>query len=131
MDGGLDDPLARMHRWEALRQKLAVSRGTRLEPVVDEVVDALAELVRRHGGLTLTVVVEDARAQAAVRLAWEDGRLVVNRVDPSAVAEPAEAEAPAGSAGGSTPSPDTAARLAELIRRDPWVLEDRNPWDRD
>jgi hypothetical protein len=143
MDGSLDDPLARMHRWEALRQKLAVRRGTRLEPVVEEVVEALTELVRRRG-VTVTVIVEDAQAQAGVRLAGQDGRVAVGRIDPS---EPAEAGPDAGDhagnhgpdqagnhggtrAGGAPPSSDTAARLAELIRRDPWLLDDRDRWDR-
>jgi len=144
MDGSLDDPLARMHRWEALRQKLAVSRGEHLEPVVGEVVDALEEIVHRRAPVAVTVIVEDDRVRAGVRLAWRDERLVVSRVDPAQLrGEPDDAPvertrrvngaaAPAASPAAPDPgaSPDTAARLAELIRRDPSLLEQPDPWDR-
>jgi hypothetical protein len=128
MDGALDDPLARLHRWEALRQKLAVSRGTRLDPVVDEVVAALGEVVQRNSAVSLTVVVEDAQAEAGVRLAWNSGRVTATRIDLSTEPEPADTAAtdrpPRTNGAGPPPSNHIAAQLAELIRRDPSLLED-------
>src|SRR5437773_293899 len=120
-----------MHRWEALRQKLADRRGTRLEPVLDEVTEALAEVLRRHSSVAMTVIVEDPQAQVAVRLAWFGGRLTVNRIDPPVESEAAGADlpSPVNGANPAPPPPDIAARLAELIRRDPSLLEDLD--DRD
>ena len=54
MDGGLDDPLVRMHRWDALRQRLANSTAGRLDPVVDEAVEALIAVLQRYPALTLS-----------------------------------------------------------------------------
>jgi len=122
MDGGLDDPLVRMHRWDALRQRLANSTAGRLEPVVDEVVEAIAAVLQRHGPLTVTVTVEGAEARASAQLGWHDSRLTVARSESqSTVAEPDTAPPP-------ETSEETAARLAELIRRDPSLLDGRERW---
>lgn len=118
MDGGLDDPLVRMHRWDALRQRLANSSTGRLEPVIDEVIEAIAAVLQRHGPLTVTVTVEGAEARSSAQLGWHDGRLTVAR-----------SEAPPASGNGPEPLPETseetAARLADLIRRDPSLLDGR------
>jgi hypothetical protein len=121
MDGGLDDPLVRMHRWDALRQRLANSAAGRMGPVVDEVVEAIATVLHRHGPLTVSVTVEGAEAQVTAQLSWRDGQLVVTRSEPHAV--PGAAALRAGET-----SEETAARLAELIRRDPSLLEGRENW---
>jgi hypothetical protein len=122
MDGGLDDPLVRMHRWDALRQRLANSTAGRLEPVVDEVVEAIAAILQRHGPLTVTVTVEGAETRASAQLGWHDGRLTVARSEPHSTAnEP-------GSAPPAETSEETAARLADLIRRDPSLLDGRERW---
>src|SRR5712691_5543926 len=65
MDGGLDDPLVRMHRWDALRQRLANSTAGRLDPVVDEVVEAVAAVLQRNGPLTVTVTVDGVVARVS------------------------------------------------------------------
>jgi len=121
MDGGLDDPLVRMHRWDALRQRLANSAAGRLGSVVDEVVEAIATVLHRHGEVAVSVTVEGGEAQITAQLSWQDGQLVVVRSEPQAVpgaAPPRAAET----------SDETAARLAELIRRDPSLLDGRDNW---
>ena len=147
MDGGLDDPLMRMHRWEALRQRLASSAAGRLGPVVDEVVEAIATVLHRHAPVTVTVTVEGAETSASVQLLWQNGQLMVVRHEPSApqaangpAARPAAtgpavrpaANGPAAATGPAVrtgeSSEETAARLAELIRRDPSLLEGRDDW---
>src|SRR5438034_11507276 len=121
MDGGLDDPLVRMHRWEALRQRLANSAAGRLGPVVDDVVEAIATVLHRHGPVTGSFTVEGSEAQVTAQLWWQDGELVVVRSEPRAV--PGAAATRAGES-----SEETAARLAELIRRDPSLLDGRDNW---
>jgi hypothetical protein len=122
MDGGLDDPLVRMHRWDALRQRLANSTAGRLEPVVDEVVEAVAAVLQRHGSLTVTVTVEGAEARASAQLGWHEGRLTVARSESQSIAPET------GTAPPPETSEETAARLAELIRRDPSLLDGRERW---
>ncbi|OLE26708.1 MAG: hypothetical protein AUG44_12155 [Actinobacteria bacterium 13_1_20CM_3_71_11] len=122
MDGGLDDPLVRMHRWDALRQRLANSTAGRLDPVVDEAVEALIVILQRHPSLTFTVTVEGNGARASAQLGWQDGRLTVARSE-------AQATAPVSATEGEETSAETAARLAELIRRDPSLLDGRERWN--
>jgi hypothetical protein len=121
MDGGLDDPLVRMHRWDALRQRLAHSTAGRLDPVVDEAVEALIAILQRHPSLTFTVTVEGNEARASARLGWQDGRLVLTRSDAQATVDATEPH--------EETSAETAARLAELIRRDPSLLDGRERWN--
>lgn len=128
MDGGLDDPLVRMHRWEALRQRLANSTAGRLEPVVDEVVEAIAAVLQRHGPLTVTVTVEGAESRASAQLGWYDGRLTVARSEAHATVPEAISVEPAAAPPPET-SEETAARLADLIRRDPSLLDGRERWN--
>ena len=114
MSGGLDDALARMDRWEALRLRMAGPTADQEDPVVAEVVEAVGAVLRRHGPVIVTVTVEGVgHAGKTVRIGWQDGRLTVER------------EAPAGTAPqhrDSETTDQTAARLAELIRRDPSLL---------
>jgi hypothetical protein len=140
MDGGLDDPLVRMHRWDALRQRLANSTAGRLEPVVDEVIEAIAAVLQRHGTLTVTVTVEGAETRVSAQLGWHDGRLTVARSEPestaggngtAAVTATAAVTGIAAVTATAPPvetSEQTAARLAELIRRDPSLLDGRERW---
>ena len=120
MDGGLDDPLVRMHRWDALRQRLAHSTAGRLDPVVDEAVEALIAILQRHPSLTFTLTVEGNEARASAQLSWQDGRLALTRSD---------AQATVGATEPQETSAETAARLAELIRRDPSLLDGRERWN--
>jgi hypothetical protein len=119
MDGGLDDPLVRMHRWDALRQRLANSAAGRLGPVVDEVVEAIAAVLHRHGQVTVTVIVEGGETRTTAQLGWHDGQLVLTRTEPQAVAA-------SGAGRPGETSEETATRLAELIRRDPSLLDGRD-----
>jgi hypothetical protein len=142
MDGGLDDPLVRMHRWDALRQRLANSAAGRLGPVVDEVVEAIATVLYRHGPVTVTVTVEGIEARTTVQLGWQDGQLMVTRHEgpqPAASRPPANGPPANGPPANGPPangppvqpgesSEEIAARLAELIRRDPSLLEGRDNW---
>jgi hypothetical protein len=120
MDGGLDDPLVRMHRWDALRQRLAHSTAGRLDPVVDEAVEALIAILQRHPSLTFTVTVEGNEARASAQLSWQDGRLLLTRSDAQATVHATEPE---------ETSAETAARLADLIRQDPSLLDGRERWN--
>ena len=120
MDGGLDVPLVRMYRWDALRQRLANTAAGRLGPVADEVVEAIASVLYRHGPVTVTVTVQSVEARTTAELRWQDGQLVVARSEP----QPASGTA----TGPGETSEETAARLAELIRRDPSLLDGRDHW---
>ncbi len=126
MDGGLDDPLVRMHRWDALRQRLASSAAGRLEPVVDEVIEAIATVLHRHGQVEVTVTVENAEARMTAQLGWREGQLVASRSEPQP--QPQPQPPPPGPVPNriAETSDETAARLAELIRRDPSLLDGRD-----
>ncbi|OLB80825.1 MAG: hypothetical protein AUI14_05345 [Actinobacteria bacterium 13_2_20CM_2_71_6] len=118
MGGGLDDALARMARWDALRQRLANAAAGRVEPAVNEVIEAIGAVLQRHGPLTVTVSVEGVETVTTAQLVWRDGQLTVARSEPQAVPEAARPPAET--------SDQTAARLAELIRRDPSLLDGRD-----
>jgi hypothetical protein len=77
MSGGLDDALARMDRWEALRQRIAGPALDRTEPVVDEIIEAIGTVLRRHAPHTITVTIEAADHTTSARIGWHDGRLTV------------------------------------------------------
>src|SRR5437764_12698792 len=96
MDGGLDDPLVRMHRWDALRQRLANSAAGRLEPVVDEVIEAIASVLHRHGPVTVTVTFDGAETRTSVQLSWHEGQLVVARSAPQPQPQPLPADSRPG-----------------------------------
>jgi hypothetical protein len=73
---------------------------------VDEVAAAVGRVVERHPGASVTLTVEDVDGTWLVQVGWRDGS-----VRTSTAAAPAEPAAPA------------AARLAELLRADPYLLE--------
>src|SRR2546423_12792371 len=97
MDGGLDARLVRMPRWAALRQRLANSAAGRLEPVVDEVIEAIASVLHRHGPVTVTVTFDGAETRTSVQLSWHEGQLVVARSEPQPQPQPQPQPLPADS----------------------------------
>ena len=113
VSGGLDDALARMDRWEALRLRMSGGVPERGDPVVDELIEVIGPVLRRYGPVIVTLAVEGVGHATTVRIGWHDGQLTVDRVATGAGALP----------GHETESADqTAARLAELIRQDPSLL---------
>jgi hypothetical protein len=171
MRGEPGDAMARMKRWEAVRQRLADANGHSAQ-TVDQVVQAVSEVVRDHEDLTVTVTVDDGGELSTVRIVQRAGRLDVTRLQPQPLATPAPPGRlatpvhPSGLATAGPPSrpatpastppappppsdprwhgdspwagqtlrPDwqgrdpetldqTAARLAELIRQDPSLLD--------
>src|SRR5690242_2559238 len=160
MRGEPGDAMARMKRWEAVRQRLAEANGHG-GPVVDDVVEAITEVVRQRDAVTVTVTVDTGGELATVRIVQRHGRIEVTHLQPQPLASP---PAPVTAAppdrspdlppelpdagpeewprdmpwAGSPPirpnwpsrDPETldqtAARLAELIRQDPSLL-DGNP----
>jgi hypothetical protein len=132
--------------------------------VVEEVLEAIGEIVLRHRQLAVTVTVDDSGTAWTAHLVFgEDGGLSITRMEPrtfstlsggprparlapsassSAPSSPAPSSlapsSPAPSSASSSPSPGspsspppddpeaserTASRLAELIRRDPSLLD--------
>jgi hypothetical protein len=156
MRGDLDDALARLRRWDEVRQRLA--GGSTAEqsdappeppppptpgPAVAEAIDALGDIVRRHPGVVVTVTVREVDLAWTTEVAWGiDGRPAVTPPELSVTPpelrvmppEPSEASPAWGSGTGAPPNlwPDTedtdrsdrtAARLADLIRHDPSLLD--------
>jgi hypothetical protein len=144
MRGEPGDAMARMKRWEAVRQRLADANDHAAQ-TVDEVVHAVSEVVRHHEDLTVTITVDDGGELATVRIVRRAGRLDVTRLQPQPLATPV----PTSPAPAPPPDPrfhgdvpwagpplrphyqvqdaetldQTAARLAELIRQDPSLLD--------
>jgi hypothetical protein len=113
--GGLDGALERMRRWEALRRRLAgPGRG---DPVVEELIEVVGPVLHRYDGVTVTLAVEGTDEPVTLRLRWQEGQLSVTPVTP--VPQPPAVET----------TEQTAARLAELIRKDPSVLRPGNMTD--
>ncbi|MEH1165653.1 hypothetical protein V6V47_09720 [Micromonospora sp. CPCC 205539] len=100
---------------------------------VEEVAEAVRQVVAGHPGLAVTVRVEHAGRTYPLRICW-DGTDVT--VGPEPAATPVEAPPTWPLSGRTVPgwapgpdglSPDPAARLAELIRRDPSLLDELDP----
>ncbi|SBV29305.1 hypothetical protein GA0070620_4877 [Micromonospora krabiensis] len=149
--GGLDETLARMaRREEALRRvteppvgrEAGAHRQDPHGPPVDDPVEEVAEAVRRvvaaHPGLTVTVRVEHDGQAYPLRIGWAGDRVTVALPEdpPDDAARPAGPPppwpmsvktVPAWTTGQREPGPDQAARLAELIRRDPSLLGGHDP----
>jgi hypothetical protein len=106
---------------------------------VDDVAEAVRRVVAQHPGLTVRLTMEQGTANASVRVGWSEGRVTVTPTGapvtppPVPAAPPVPAPAPPvwplpvqTTPGWSTAtgdsSGDSAARLAELIRRDPSLL---------
>ncbi|MET7669424.1 hypothetical protein [Micromonospora luteifusca] len=123
---------------------------------VEEVADAVRQVVGAHPGLAVTVHVEHAGRTYPLRVSWNGPDVTVGPAPPAAPAPaPAPAvptpapdpAAPAPAAAAEPPpawplsgrtvpawapgpdglNPDPAARLAELIRRDPSLLDELDP----
>jgi hypothetical protein len=106
MRDAFEDGLERMARLEELAQRRAKAQqnagpmATVRPSAVDEVTEAVRRVVANHPGTTVALTVDGPGGPVALQVAWEDGKVVV---------------APG-------PTPDAAARLAELIRRNPGWL---------
>ncbi|MBF9129127.1 hypothetical protein I0C86_09045 [Plantactinospora sp. S1510] len=139
MRGELDDALARMERREALQRRRAEeAAAARAGSPVDEVIEAVQRVVAEHRALAVTMWVADGPNISAMHVAWMDGTVTVRPA-----AEPALPTAgqpphswpmsvktvPSWAAPEDPPAPDAAARLADLIRRDPSLLgpDDHQP----
>ncbi|MFE9954814.1 hypothetical protein [Micromonospora sp. NPDC005299] len=156
MRGDLDETLARLaRREEALRRRAPLpgehdeeaerdgpvdgraghgayrlrggDRPQRRDPV-EEVAEAVRRVVAEHPGLAVVVRVELGGQAYPLRVAWSGPEVTVGGA-------PAPTPPPAWPMSVKTvPAPgqdgmvtDPAARLAEMIRRDPSLLEDTGP----
>jgi hypothetical protein len=153
MRGDLDETLARLaRRDEALRRRGAATgeeprrhdagarpgehgtdrpRGvTRPEPrdPVQEVAEAVRRVVAEHPGLAVTLRVEQGGQAYPLRVTWSGPEVTVGPVPPPAPppAWPMSVKTVPAS-GQDGVNADPAARLAELIRRDPSLLDDIGP----
>jgi hypothetical protein len=123
----------------------------RTPAVVEEVLGAIGEIVLRHRQLAVTVTVDDSGTAWTAHLVFgEGGGLSVTRMEPrtfstlsggprparlapstpTSPAPPSTPTSPAPQSTPTSPAPDdpeasdrTASRLAELIRRDPSLLD--------
>ncbi|MEW2380934.1 hypothetical protein AB0873_02385 [Micromonospora sp. NPDC047707] len=97
---------------------------------VEEVAEAVRRIVARHPDLAVTLRVEHGGAAYPLRVAWSDGNVTVG-AEPAVEPPPAwplsARTEPDRSSGAAGVRPDPAARLAELIRRDPSLLTDLDP----
>ncbi|MGY0005604.1 hypothetical protein [Micromonospora sp. I033] len=95
---------------------------------VEEVAEAVRRVVAEHPGLAVTLRVERGGQAYPLRVSWSGPEVTVG-------AAPAPAPPPAWPMSAKTvPAPgqdgmatDPAARLAEMIRRDPSLLDDTGP----
>lgn len=131
MRGELDDALARMERREALQRRRAQEAAAWAASPVDEVTEAVQRVVAQHPSLAVTMWVADGPQISALHVAWVDGAVTVRPA-----AEPALPVAgqpphswpmsvktvPGWASPEEPPAPDAAARLADMIRRDPSLL---------
>jgi hypothetical protein len=105
------------------------SRGVDRDPV-EEVAEAVRRVVAGYPGLAVTLRVEVDGQAYPLRVSWA-GPAVTVGAEVAAVAPPAwpmpVRPVPARTSGQDGPDGDPAARLAELIRRDPSLLEDTGP----
>src|SRR5689334_23117277 len=133
MRGEPGDAMARMKRWEAVRQRLADANGHGGH-AVDDIVAAVADAVNHHAELTVTITVDDGADLATVRIVRHNGQVEVTRLQPAPEPPPPHDMPWAGRPvnrpvrpNWEGPDPETldqtAARLAELIRQDPSLLD--------
>ena len=147
MRGDSGDAMARMKRWDAVRQRIEDATNAP-DQVLEEVVRAVGEVVHRHSGASVIVTVEEGGPPVTLRITHRDGQVDVSRVEAPRPAVSVPADPPRdwppqsgqgvlgsqGAQGGqgaqglhtgpSAESVDqTAARLAELIRSDPTLLD--------
>ncbi|MET8461455.1 hypothetical protein [Micromonospora zamorensis] len=104
---------------------------------VEEVAEAVRQIVGAHPGLAVTVHVEHAGRTYPLRVSWDGPDVTVGPVPPAAppvapVTPPptwplSGRTVPGWAPGPNGLAPDPAARLAELIRRDPSLLDELDP----
>ncbi|MFC4016851.1 hypothetical protein ACFOW4_02690 [Micromonospora sp. GCM10011542] len=103
---------------------------------VEEVVEAVRQAVAAHPGLVVTVGVEHAGRTYPLRVHWDGPDVTVGPATTDAPPAPPEPPPAWPMSGRTVPdwapgpdglSPDPAARLAELIRRDPSLLDELDP----
>lgn len=68
--------------------------------VAAELAEAIRQIAQNHPGTIITATVEGTGGEVSMQASWLDGQVVVR----------------------PGPAPDAAARLAEMIRRDPTLL---------
>lgn len=144
MRGELEDTLARMARREELQRRRAAAGRTS----VDELIEAVQRVVARHPGLAVTMSVAEGDTTSVLRVEWAGGNIAVAPAVAPAVeasivpavdspgagrsamdAQPRTAwplsgkTVPDWAADSDGLTDDPAARLAELIRRDPSLLD--------
>ncbi len=107
MRDAFGDGLERMARLEELAKRRAVAQQNAgpMAPAprpaaADEVADAVRRVVETYPGTTVSLTVKGPAGTTSLQIGWYNGAVV---------ALPG-------------PAPDAAARLAELIRRDPGLL---------
>ena len=98
---------------------------------VEDVAEAIRRVVTNHPGLTVSLTVEQGTSHAALRVGWSTGIVTVTpAAGPVAPVTPPGPPAwpltvqtvPGWAAVADDHAGDSAARLAELIRRDPSLL---------
>ncbi|MBQ0988991.1 hypothetical protein PSH03_000798 [Micromonospora sp. PSH03] len=100
---------------------------------VEEVAEAVRQVVGAYPGLAVTVQVEHAGRTYPMRVSWDGPAVTVGPVPPPTPVEPPPAwplsgrTVPAWAPGPDGLTPDPAARLAELIRSDPTLLDELDP----
>ncbi|MFF0150919.1 hypothetical protein [Micromonospora sp. NPDC005203] len=100
---------------------------------VEEVAEAVRQVVGGHPGLVVTVQVQHEGRTYPMRVSWDGPDVTVGPVPPTTPVEPPPAwplsgrTVPEWAPGPDGLTPDPAARLAELIRRDPSLLDELDP----
>ncbi|MFG3556286.1 hypothetical protein ACGGAQ_18080 [Micromonospora sp. NPDC047557] len=100
---------------------------------VEEVAEAVRQVVGAHPGLAVTVRVEHDGRTYPLRVSWDGPDVTVGPEPPAAPVQPPPSwplsgrTVPAWAPGPDGLTPDPAARLAELIRRDPSLLDELDP----
>ncbi|MEU8182320.1 hypothetical protein AB0B85_18465 [Micromonospora sp. NPDC049044] len=100
---------------------------------VEEVAEAVRQVVGSHPGLAVTVQVQHEGRTYPMRVCWDGPAVTVGPVPPAAPVEPPPAwplsgrTVPEWAPGPDALTPDPAARLAELIRQDPSLLDELDP----
>ncbi len=118
MRGELDDALARLERWDEVRRLLTQEADGEGEDLLDEVVRAVTAVLVRRGAGTVAIVVPGANGPDSAELTVRGG----------AVHTTIPAESPTvGPAVGAARTSRSAAKLAELIRQNPALLDGLSP----
>ncbi|MDI5938417.1 hypothetical protein QLR68_09585 [Micromonospora sp. DH15] len=109
---------------------LAQPAGVAGRDPVDEVAEAVARVVAAHPGMTVALRVEHDGQAYPLRVGWSNGRVTVG-AEAATVPPPVwpltVKAVPAWPSDADRLKVDPAARLAELIRRDPSLLDSTDP----